>query len=569
VGVLPIATLNSALPIPEILEGYEGPPLKSISFGFTQRIGAAAIIVPKTVNPRSFDRVLFWMQGNFLPQKDSAFLASLSAIAQMSGAIVLVIRTEQNVPVRERSRIYAAFVDAALKGGVTVYRNGTEEMIEIARDATYLLGGWSRGAMAAITIASRTVSGSKISTTRGRLKGIIAVGPGGLRPNVSDEAQLINSVLSEGAKKSLRGLDALFVISYADNDTSVQGAKYFSTFGSGPGRVVLLTATCQNHRKLLAMSPLSASDPLCSPELPGSGEGSFYTDADSPGVPGCALENLGPFWIAAVPSMFDYPGPNTKSTFDRLLRQEVTVESVTGVQVLARGSVTAPATKDTVVPVVKSTGEKIEAQEVKVDGAGLNLDGIIKYFAKATPLSTKGCGLLKEGGKIAGLGIGVVGTVFVAPAGKTISFTVSKPLPSWILGAEGLVRFTMGFVDLEYFSESAGGVMFPDQGPRTSRLRVCYQARSRTAAPIAAIGSFVMDSAPVYQRVRCGIEGSCQTGTQFVSQAGGRGWLVLQSRTMRLPPRKDSGIARFDFSFRPSRSLLVIVGPLEGLYVYD
>jgi hypothetical protein len=487
----------------------------------------------------------------------------------MSGAIVVVMKTEDAVPVRERSQIYAAFVTVVLKGGVTVKRDGKEERIEIARDATYILGGWSRGAMAAIVVATRTVSGAKVSTTRGRLKGIVAVGPGGLDPDDGDEAQLINSVLSEGAKKNLRGLDALFVISYADGDTSVQGARYISTFGSGPGRVALLTATCQNHKKLLAMSPLSSTDPLCVPGITATFPGSFYTSADSPGVPACAGENLGPFWIAAVPSMFDFPGPNKKSAFDRLLRQEVTVESVAGVQVLARGSVTAPTTKDTVVTVVKSTGEKIDAQEVKCDGTGPDLDQIIKYFAKGTPLSTKGCRLLKGGGKIAGLGVGMAGTVFVAPAGKTISVAVSKPLPTWTLGVEGLVRISMAFIDLDYFSESEADLMFPDQGPRTSRLRVCYQARPRTGALIAASGAFVMDSAPVYQRVVCLDGGSCQTGTQFVAQAGGLGWLVLQSRTMRLPARENSGPARFDFSFRPRRSLLVVVGPLEGLYVYE
>jgi hypothetical protein len=552
--VLPIATLDASKPAPVVVKGYEGGKIGA-TFGATAGLKrrGATVIVPQTVSPISFERVLFWMQGERLPDDDSGFLSNLLPVAQQAGALIVVMRSVDE-SVQDRVESLARFVSRVLREGVYLPERG---QIRVNKRARYLLGGWSRGGTAAICVAAG------LSTTKlpdvGRLTGVVVVGAGGIKATDG----LYGRLTETKAAEAVRHLDALFVQSYADGDTGVDSSALFSTFGTGSGRCVLITSYCQNHRSLLDLRALDSDmegGTYC-PET-GSNQGVFL-----PARPPCFNATFGTRWVSAVTGILLGESGFGTTDFQRLFDGSMRVDpalpttlTVQGGSALVPSSVAAKVSGKTPMRVL---------QDVRLDGRGLSIHDLLEYFEPGFPVtSTNGCPTMSTiGGSTLAFRFGARGVAFVAPAGGVATLEFGGPFPEWRLGSAGVFRIGVGLLDLDLLRQAASGLSLPNTNPRFMRTRVCVGVKLGEGVTFTVFGSRDILSRPAYQREYCtqnvDIPG-CPFGSRVVQEfskgliASGSP-LVLQTAALPLVRRPTSGLVRLKVSLKTPRSSLVVV----------
>jgi hypothetical protein len=189
--------------------------------------------------------MLVWVNGAYQPVLDTTFLGELALLATASGYAIACLyvvtatgaERDSDVPVKRKMSIIDTFIRLT-EGADILLRQGPKSM-KLRRQGRAVVGGWSRGAEAAIRACATGPAGGKLPAAL-RPKAFIAIAPSAFSDKDPNKSFTLDEV------------SGLAVFSYSDTDTELEMLPSLGRAATRAKALVTLTFDCIDHNAYLA-----------------------------------------------------------------------------------------------------------------------------------------------------------------------------------------------------------------------------------------------------------------------------------------------------------------------------
>jgi hypothetical protein len=189
--------------------------------------------------------MLVWVNGAYQPVLDTTFLSEMALLATASGYAIACLyvvtatgaERANDVTVKRKMSILDTFIRVT-EGADILLRQGPKSM-KLRRQGRAVVGGWSRGAEAAIRTCATGPAGGKLPVSL-RPKAFIAIAPSAFKDKDSNKSFTLDET------------SGLAIFSYSDTDTELEMLPFLGRAATRATALVTLTFDCTDHNAYLA-----------------------------------------------------------------------------------------------------------------------------------------------------------------------------------------------------------------------------------------------------------------------------------------------------------------------------